>query len=123
MHEITATGTPVLIPPDSTRRKDTRPRWIGGACDFMRGVLSRPLGKARYRRRAQLIEPVFGDTKHNRGFSGFARRRRSATRTAWRLIAQPPTTCSSSTSTSTRCRGRFSLVGALSSSGDAGARR
>jgi hypothetical protein len=53
----------------------------------MRGVLSRPLGKALYRQRAQLIEPVFGDTKHNRGFTRFARRGRSAARTEWPLIA------------------------------------
>jgi hypothetical protein len=87
MNEITAAGTPVLIPPDSTRRKDQRPGWNGGAYGFMRGVLSRPLGKALYRQHAQLIEPIFGDTKHNRGFTRFARRGRSAARTEWGLIA------------------------------------
>jgi transposase len=87
MNEITAAGTPVLIPPDSTRRKGMRPGWNGGAYDFMRGVLSRPVGKELYKQRAQLIEPFFGDTKHNRGFTRFARRGRSAARTEWRLIA------------------------------------
>ena len=39
------------------------------------------------KRRAQQIEPIFGNTKHNRGFTRFARRGRSAARTEWRLIA------------------------------------
>jgi transposase len=87
MNEITATGTPVLIPPDAGRRKDTRPGWNGGAYAFMRHVLATETGRALYKRRAALIEPIFGDTKHNRGFTRFARRGRSAARTEWRLIA------------------------------------
>jgi len=53
----------------------------------MRSVLATPLGKELYKQRAQLIEPFFGDTKHNRGFTRFARRGRSAAQTEWRLIA------------------------------------
>jgi hypothetical protein len=88
MNEITATGTPVLIPPDSSRRKgSTRPGWNGGAYAFMRHVLATERGRALYRQRGQLIEPIFGNTKHNRGFTRFARRGRSAARTEWRLIA------------------------------------
>jgi len=89
MNEITGQGIPVLIPPDSSRRrnKPTRPGWNGGAYDFMRSVLSTEHGAALYKQRAQLIEPIFGDTKHNRGFTRFARRGRSAARTEWRLMA------------------------------------
>jgi transposase len=90
MNEITAQGTPVLIPPDSSRRKHTntrRPGWNGGAYDFMRSVLATDRGSELYKQRAQLIEPIFGTTKHNRGFTRFARRGRSAARTEWRLIA------------------------------------
>ena len=87
MNEITGQGIPVLIPPDSSRRKNTRPGWNGGAYDFMRSVLSTERGSALYKQRAQLIEPIFGITKHNRGFSRFARRGRSAARTEWRLMA------------------------------------
>ena len=87
MNEITAAGTPVLIPPDAGRRKDIRPGWNGGAYAFMRHVLNTETGRALYKRRAALIEPIFGDTKHNRGFTRFARRGRSAARTEWRLIA------------------------------------
>ena len=39
MNDITGQGIPVLIPPDSSRRKSARPGWNGGAYDFMRGVL------------------------------------------------------------------------------------
>ena len=87
INAITASGIPVLIPPDSTRRKDARPGWAGGAYDFMRSVLSTERGKALYKRRAQLIEPIFGHTKQNRGFTRFARRGRSAVRAEWRLLA------------------------------------
>jgi hypothetical protein len=89
INEITGDGIPVLIPPDSSRRanKPKRPGWNGGAYDFMRSVLSTELGSKLYRQRAQLIEPIFGDTKHNRGFTRFARRGRSAARTEWRLMA------------------------------------
>jgi len=87
MDAITADGIAVLIPPDSTRRKNPRPGWTGGAYDFMRFVLATEHGKALYKQRAQLIEPIFGNTKHNRGFTRFARRGRSAARTEWRLMA------------------------------------
>ena len=89
MNEITGDGIPVLIPPDSSRRanKPKRPGWNGGAYDFMRSVLSTERGNELYRQRAQLIEPIFGNTKHNQGFTRFHRRGRSAARTEWRLMA------------------------------------
>jgi Transposase DDE domain len=37
--------------------------------------------------RAPLVEPIFGDVKHNRGLTRFQRRGRAAVRTEWRLIA------------------------------------
>jgi transposase len=89
MNDITGDGIPVLIPPDSSRRTDkpTRPGWNGGAYDFMRSVLDTPLGSELYKRRGQLIEPIFGNAKHNQGFTRFHRRGRSAARTEWRLMA------------------------------------
>lgn len=59
----------------------------GGAYDFTRSVLRTDRGAALCKKRAQLIEPIFGNTKHNRGFTRFARRGRSAARTEWRLMA------------------------------------
>jgi hypothetical protein len=87
MNEITGQGIPVLIPPDSSRRKSARPGWTGGAYDFMRAALRTERGSALYKQRGQLIEPIFGNAKHNRGFTRFNRRGRSAVRTEWRLMA------------------------------------
>src|SRR3954452_2152706 len=89
MNEITGQGVPVLIRPDSSRRanKPRRPGWDGGAYDFMRLVLSTEVGAKLYKQRGQLIEPIFGNTKHNRGFIRFHRRGRAAARTEWRLMA------------------------------------
>jgi transposase len=78
-------GIPVLIPPDSSRRKGERPGWTGGRYTFMRRVLETDLGEALYRLRKQTVEPVIGHTKHNRKFNRFHRRGRKAVRTEWRL--------------------------------------
>jgi transposase len=86
MQRIVAAGTQVLIPPDAGKRKGTRPGWNGGLYAFMRRVLSTELGSSLYRRRQQLVEPVFANTKHNRGINRFHRRGRAAVRTEWRLI-------------------------------------
>jgi transposase len=87
MNEITGQGIPVLIPPDSSRRKSARPGWTDGAYDFMRGVSHTERGGTLYKQRGQLIEPIFANTKHNRGFTRFHRRGRSAVRTEWWLMA------------------------------------
>jgi transposase len=76
----------VLIPPDSSKRDAPRPGWTGGRYAWMRAVLATERGDQLYRKRKQTIEPIFGHTKHNRGFERFHRRGRSAVRTEWRLI-------------------------------------
>ena len=50
-------------------------------------MLSKPEGKALYRRRQQLVDPVFADTKFNRRADRFMRRGLSACNSEWRLIA------------------------------------
>ena len=87
MEKIVAGGSNVLIPPDSDLREGTRPGWTGGRYDFMRRVLDSDYGRELYRQRKQTIEPVFGHTKHNRGFRQFRRRGRAAARSEWRLVA------------------------------------
>jgi transposase len=79
-------GIEVLVAPDSNKRDGPRPGWIGGRYDWMRTVLATELGAELYRKRKQTVEPVFGHTKHNRGFERFHRRGRSAVRTEWRLM-------------------------------------
>jgi transposase len=87
MENIVTDGTQVLIPPDSSLRETPRAGWTGGLYDFMRRVLATEHGHAIYRQRKQTIEPVFGQTKHNREFRQFRRRGRSAVRSEWRLMA------------------------------------
>jgi hypothetical protein len=76
----------VLIAPDSGTSTKPRPGWVGGRYSWMRIVLNSPLGKPLYRKRKQMIEPVFAHTKHNRTITRFLRRGRSAVRTEWRLL-------------------------------------
>jgi hypothetical protein len=86
MNAITDRGIELLIPPDSSRRKGTRPGWQGGAYTAMREQLATDRGAELYRKRQPMIEPVFGQTKFNRRIDRFHRRGRHAARTEWRLI-------------------------------------
>jgi hypothetical protein len=86
MENIINRGIQVLIPPDASKRKGTRPGWDGGFYSFMRGVLETDRGGGLYAKRQGTIEPVFGHTKFNRRYDRFQRRGRSACRSEWRLI-------------------------------------
>jgi transposase len=86
MERAIAHGMQVLIPPDTGKRKAPRRGWTGGYYAFMRRVLASEPGGGLYRRRQPMIEPVFGDTKHNRGMGRFHRHGRGAVRAEWRLI-------------------------------------
>jgi hypothetical protein len=86
MQQIVEHGTQVLIWPDAGNRTGVRPGWDGGLYVFMRRVLQTSLGGDLYRKRKGMIEPVFGNTKFNRGIDRFQRRGRSAVRSEWRLI-------------------------------------
>jgi transposase len=86
MQRIIDRGVPVLIPPDAKSRKGTRPGWDGGLYAFMRRVLATERGGELYRQRQAIIEPVFANTKFNRGIDRFRRRGRAAVRAEWRLI-------------------------------------
>jgi transposase len=79
-------GTQVLIPPDASKRGTPRRGWNGGRYAFMRTVLAGELGGGFYRKRKAMIEPVFAQTKHNRGITQFQRRGRAAAHSEWRLI-------------------------------------
>jgi hypothetical protein len=83
MQQLMADGLQVLIPPDANKRKGERPGWQGGLYAFMRRVLATEHGGGLYRQRQPMIEPVFGQTKHNRGIDRFHRRGRAAVRTEW----------------------------------------
>jgi hypothetical protein len=61
-------------PPDAT------------AVEEMEHLLRTPQGTAAYKQRSQLIEPVFGDCKHNRSTRRFRRRGLNAARSEWAFI-------------------------------------
>jgi len=86
MDELVLRDITPLIPPDAGKRRGTRPGWNGGLYDFMRRALAGDIGAHLYAKRKAMIEPVFANTKFNRGIDRFARRGRSACRSEWRLI-------------------------------------
>jgi hypothetical protein len=86
LDKLAADGIAVLVPPVSGKRKGQRRGWSGGRYSWMRGLLASDHGRELYRQRRQVIEPVFGHTKHNRKFTQFHRRGRAAVRTEWRLL-------------------------------------
>jgi transposase len=55
--------------------------------DKMDRKVSRKAGRALYRRRQGIIEPVFGQIKEGRGIRRFMRRGRAAAESEWQLIA------------------------------------
>jgi DDE family transposase len=83
---LVAQGIQTLVAPDADRRKEPRPGRRGALYDFMRRVLATDIGLQLYARRQTIVEPVFGQIKHNRGADRFARRGRSAVRSEWRLL-------------------------------------
>jgi transposase len=87
MDEIVANKhIPVLVAPDKGSRA-TPKRWLnGGRARWMRAVLASEHGRERYGKRKQTVEPLYGDTKHNKGFIRFRRRGRTKVRTEFRLL-------------------------------------
>jgi len=86
MERVVDRGIQVLIPPDAKSREGARPGWDGGLYAFMRRVLATDRGGELYGQRQAIIEPVFANTKFNRGIDRFRRRGRAAVRAEWRLI-------------------------------------
>lgn len=82
-------GIDVLVPTQDRRR--TRPRKLsprqGDEARRIEAVLSKPQGQALYRRRQQIVEPVFAHTKCIRRTDRFLRRGLAACQAEWQLIA------------------------------------
>ena len=53
----------------------------------MLAKLATPRGRRLYKKRCAAIEPMFGQTKHNRGIRRFARRGLNTVSSEWKLIA------------------------------------
>jgi hypothetical protein len=79
----------VLVPAKSRRRttprKNAPPR--GDEARRIEAILDTPEGQARYRRRQQIVEPVFANIKFLRRIDRFQRRGLRACQAEWKLIA------------------------------------
>jgi transposase len=86
---IRGQGAQVIVPTRSSHR--TAPRRLaarqGPEAERIEAILATPEGRALYRRRQQIVEPVFANTKVIRGATRFRRRGLSACRAEWRLLA------------------------------------
>jgi transposase len=82
-------GTDVLVPTEARRR--TKPRRLapkqGKEAQRIEAVLSTLEGQSLYRRRQQIVEPVFAHTKVIRRSDRFVRRGLAACQAEWKLIA------------------------------------
>lgn len=87
--EVRRQGIDVLVPIQDRRRSVPRklsPRQ-GEEAQRIEAVLSKPEGQALYRRRQQIVEPVFAHTKVIRRTDRFLRRGLAACQAEWQLIA------------------------------------
>ena len=80
-------GARVLCPPDADSRKAPTKMRSGPHFDAMRQRLKEPEAEAAYRRRQQMVEPVFAQIKSRQRAGRFSRRGLSACRAEWRLTA------------------------------------
>jgi transposase len=89
IRDVRARHIDVLIP--SKDRKRTKPRTLGppqsDEADRIEAMLDTPAGQALYRRRQQIVEPVFANTKFLRRIDRFQRRGIRACQAEWKLIA------------------------------------
>src|SRR3954454_13922644 len=85
---VQATTAAVVIPTSDPRNsKRTRAPRQGPQAERINKILATRAGRRLYRRRAELVEPVFAHTKHTRGIDRFSRRGIDAVQAEWRLIA------------------------------------
>jgi len=86
--ELGADGTLVVLPThDPHTRQRRRAPLQGPEAERIRSLLDTKPGRALYRRRAELVEPVFAHTKHTRQITRFTRRGLTAVGHEWQLIA------------------------------------
>jgi transposase len=84
-----AQGLNPIVAPAAEHRKTPRRKATkqGAQAERIEAILASEPGDALYRRRKQIIEPVFGHIKHLRGIDRLARRGLQACQAEWQLIA------------------------------------
>jgi transposase len=84
---LSARGIRMLVSPDNRRRTTPGKTRVNQQHYIqMREQLSTDDGRALYKTRKSMIEPVFGQIKHNRRIDRFTRRGLAACRAEWRLV-------------------------------------
>jgi hypothetical protein len=93
LDKLGKSGIEVFIPPDRLAHGRNVPAAPKGripdnlsAADRMRRKLQTKKGRAIYARRKEIVEPVFGQIKHVRGFRQFLLRGQEKVRGEWTLI-------------------------------------
>jgi transposase len=87
--DVRARGIDVLVPTKNAKRTEPRrlsPRQ-GDEAERIEQILDSDAGRALYRRRQQIVEPVFAHTKFLRRIDRFQRRGLLACQAEWQLIA------------------------------------
>ncbi len=94
IEQLVADGSRVLVNPDSSANpsrtggeRRLRDKRVHGLYAHMQRVMNTDYGGGLYRRRQQMIEPIFAQTKVTRRADRFQRRGLGACRSEWRLIA------------------------------------
>ena len=89
VEQVQKGGVSLLVPPFSERqahrRQTATPK--SETARRMHAVLQQPEAKANYRRRQQMVEPIFAQTKSLRRSDRFLRRGLTACESEWQLIA------------------------------------
>ena len=95
-HNLTCPGPDRLIATQKDHKQRRAARELGRTdgppppnatpIEAMEHLLRTPQGTAAYAQRSCLIEPIFGDHKHNRGLRRFRRRGLNAARSEWAFI-------------------------------------
>ena len=89
MTALASDGIETIIPTRAPRQaRGRRARAKHGAhAERLDRLLGTDDGRRRYRRRQQIVEPVFAHIKHLRGITRFTRRGHAAVQAEWQLIA------------------------------------
>ena len=77
---------PVLVAPDEGSRATPKRCLTDPRANWMRALLKSDNGYRRYAKRKQTVDPLYGHTKHNRGFIRFHRRGRVKVGSGFRLL-------------------------------------
>jgi transposase len=94
IEQLVTDGSQVIVNPDSSSRptraadeRRLRDKRVHGLYAHMQRIITSDYGAALYRRRQQMVEPIFAQTKVTRRADRFQRRGLQACRSEWRLLA------------------------------------